>query len=157
MKAFDINKIYDLIDKKKFDAALKLMDKYSDLEASNAQYCCIKGMLIQAANDCLKYELIDSKKMFLKAIKLDRKFYRAHVELGYYYYVFDDNYKKAIEHFEKAIDNYSYRVTDGILGKAKSLSEIRNNKAAVKFLEKFKANPLNMDEIDSLIEELKSF
>ena len=131
----DFKYIEKLIDAEKF---CKLLD-YLDLLVNSVgklppNLLVLKGRCIQLS-ECNEYSLEDAKESFYEALKIDEKSIEALIELGWYYNTIENNPKKALSIFNKAM-LYSKQVfLDAIEGCAYSINETESVNNAIKFID----------------------
>jgi tetratricopeptide (TPR) repeat protein len=108
---------------------IELVDEAISLYPQSSALWCLRGDLLQRAEDDKKYELSDAFNSYTKAIEIDPNCAEAYESIGYYHDVIDDDPEKAKGAFERAIELGAG--VDSYVGLARVMAELKNDKKSI--------------------------
>lgn len=148
---------YFVIPQEKYNEALVLVDEILCNYKYVEKVMILKGELCQEA-DGKSTSLEESLSIFEDVLKINENSTEALIEAAYYHYAIEDNSRKALEYFEKAIISSRDFYKSAFLGKVKALNDLGEKNKAKKALSIFKKQFLefsNSFEVEEVEKELQ--
>lgn len=138
----------------KYDEAIKLLDKAIDKCILYPEILLQKASCLQLSkNNNIKIE--DIEKLYLTALSIDEGYYNSLIEFANFQFAVMDRTKLAKEYFEKALSVLTGPITETIIGIARCIEEIEDEKKAISYLSKANIEILNNKLVKEVIDEFK--
>ena len=145
-----IRRVEKLFYNAKFDESLLLASKILQKNKNNTQLMILKGKLLQLSD---KGNLAGALKMFKEVLELDNGNVEALIELAYFYYAVQNESRKSVKCFERAIELSEKNVETAYIGKAKAFIDLGEYRKAKVVLRKYLAiNPKSRQARELLAE-----
>jgi hypothetical protein len=130
----DQERLAALIDKERFDEALSLISVIESARSLTLPELLLKGRCIQLASGTGTPPLSEAERSFIQALEQDAEYVPALLELGWFYFLVEDDAKKAMPMFERVLALSLNQLREAIRGKRDCLEELQSGELAEKFL-----------------------
>ncbi|MFN7963489.1 MAG: hypothetical protein U0002_19670 [Thermoanaerobaculia bacterium] len=136
-----------MLESSQYDAAvLRLSELESERGLSDTEQVA-KGRAVLLSSEKLPLGLADAEQAFLTALDLNPNSIDSLLELGWYYYAYQDNPSRGRPYFEAACRALRSLLTEAARGVAGCLSELESSNAARAFLQVLNQNVLVKEEL----------
>lgn len=142
-----------LVREQKYNDALDVIEELQEAGPIPPSLLVQKGILIQLSENS-SYTTSDVEKAFAEALKIDEDYVEAINELAYFYYAVLDDAAKAKPLFERAYEICKSQMTEAVTGFANCIYETDGRDKALEFVNSVLHEPLDMEEITTLKQEL---
>jgi lipopolysaccharide biosynthesis regulator YciM len=149
-----MDKIYEKMNNRFYHQAVILLEEAEKNQTINPNILVLKGMCLQLDNDESKYDLQDIENMFKEAFQMDKECINSIVELAWFNLNVNDDPRQAISLFKEALNAYSSKITEVVIGITKCLIETDSSEEVIKYLEGIETQILDTSKIESIREEI---
>lgn len=123
--ADSLDKLATLIAEERFDEVLLLMSAIEASRSLTLPELLLKGRSIQLASGKGTPPLSEAERTFLQILGQDGDYVPALLELGWFYFSVEDDAKRAMPLFERAISLSRSQLNEAIKGKEDCLEELQ--------------------------------
>jgi tetratricopeptide (TPR) repeat protein len=146
-------KIQQLAREEQYDEVLELIDDLEKTSELPSNLLVLKGIAIGKAEKT-NYRLSDAESAFRKALEIDEECIDALMELGWLYLMTRDDAQTSKSLFDKAFDICRRKLTESVIGIAKSLHETDGKAKVLQFLEDIRSKTLVDEDIRKLRDDV---
>jgi tetratricopeptide (TPR) repeat protein len=147
-------KAESLANQEKYDDLVALISEMESKGCLHPELLNLKARCIQLAEQPVSARLEDVQKSLEKAITLDKTYFPAFVELGYFQLNVMDKAELALPFFDKAIEIINRIATEAILGKARCIAELKSKEDALHFVEQAKRDIIETNKMDEFMDDV---
>jgi len=123
-----------LTEAERFDEALSVLSAIESSRPLTAEELVLRGSFIQLSSGVGTPPLSQAEHSFLEALRQDQDYVPALLELGWFYYVVENDAEKALPLFERALATSLEQLKEAIRGKRGCLEELKSNDEAEVFM-----------------------
>jgi tetratricopeptide (TPR) repeat protein len=138
----------------KYDDLVTLISEMEAKGCLHPELLNLKAQCIQLAEQPILAGLEDVQKSLEQAIALDKTYFPAFVELGYFQLNVMDNAELALPFFDKAIEIINRIATEAILGKARCVEELKSKEDAFRYIEQAKKDIIEADKMEEFLDDV---
>lgn len=124
------DEVGDLLRSKRFEEALRLLSAIESDRSLDASELVSKGCAIMLAPEGAGFPLAAAEAAFQDALVLDPEYADALVELAWYYHNVEDDSRRALPLFERAVKVCRQQLTEAARGYASCLAELESPERA---------------------------
>lgn len=141
----------------KYDDLVTLISEMKAKGCLHPELLNLKARCIQLSEQPISAGLEEVQKSLETAVALDKTYFPAYVELGYFQLNVMDNAETALPLFEKAIEIINQIATEAILGKAKCIAELKSKEDAFSFVEQAKKDIIEADKMEEFLDDVSNY
>jgi len=138
----------------KYEDLVSLISKMEAMGCLHPELLILKSRCVQTTKLPISAGLEEVEKTLKEAVSMDKTYFPAFVELGYFKLNVLDNAAEAIPLFDKAIEIINSIAAEAILGKANCISELKTKEEAILFIESAKNNIIESKKMKEFLNDL---